>query len=248
MSGVASVIAQAFEGLRGHNLEADFFLRDDDIDCVEDTLQTLLNVCRRRQTPVSLAVIPGGLTREAAAFLGERVSADPGLIELHQHGWKHVSHEAQGRKCEFGPSRSFEEQLADIAEGKARLDEAFGAHWFPAFTPPWNRSTEDTFRAVERLGFEVLSTDRRRPAAFGFHQEPVTLDLYRWKGHPAMRPAGEIAAELATQIEGRQTIGILLHHKVMDAAAFDFLDFLLGEIRRYPLARFHTLRTLRAAQ
>ena len=55
---------------------------------------------------------------------------------------------------------------ARIAAGQARMDEAFGNRWFPAFTPPWNRCTEETRRALEELGFSVLSTDgyvRRTP-------------------------------------------------------------------------------------
>jgi hypothetical protein len=49
----------------------------------------------------------------------------PDLIELDQHGWQHTNHETTGRKCEFGPSRSYEQQYADIAQGKALLEAAF---------------------------------------------------------------------------------------------------------------------------
>ncbi len=226
-------------------MRADFFLRDDDIDVVEDSLARLLEVCRRQQAPVSLAVIPGGLTAEASAFLREQMARNPGMIELHQHGWKHLNHESQGRKCEFGASRPAGEQYADIAAGKARMDEAFGEAWFPAFTPPWNRCTGDTCRAIERLGFHVFSADHR-VAGYRFRQAPVTLDLYRWKGNPALRPESEIASELAAQVEAGHPVGLLLHHKVMDAAAFEYLETLLTEIRRDPLARFHTLRTAAA--
>lgn len=249
MKPLSDELAGAFGRLGRDGQEAHFFLRDDDSDVVEDTLRSLLDICRRHRAAVNLAAIPGSLTDGGARFLREHVSAHPELVEVHQHGWMHVNHEPQGKKCEFGPTRSFAEQLADIAAGKARMDEAFGNAWFPAFTPPWNRCTEETRRALEELGFSVLSTDGgfRRLPNYHFQQIPVTLDVFRWKGNRTLRPAGEIVGELILQMERRQTVGILLHHKVMDSAAFHFLDWLLAEIRRYPLARFHTFHGMTAA-
>lgn len=229
-------------------IEPQFFLRDDDIDVVEDSLVTLLGICQKHLVPVNLAVIPGGLTNYAAAFLREQLSKRPCCIELHQHGWKHVNHEPIGKKCEFGPSRSADEQFTDIAEGKARMDEAFGEAWMPAFTPPWNRCTDDTCRALERLDFSVLSTDRQLQATnYRFQQVPVTLDLYRWKGKPELRPAEEIIRSLLEQIKRGQTVGILLHHKVMNDEAFSFLDSLLETIGRLPRVKFHTFRSVASA-
>jgi hypothetical protein len=63
-----------------------------------------------------------------------------------------------------------------------------------------------------------------------------------------LRPAEEIVREMILQMEQRQTVGILLHHKIMDAAAFAFLDELLEEVCSYGLARFHTFRALTAAR
>ena len=242
-------LAGAFGRLGRGGQEAHFFLRDDDSDVVEETLTSLLDICRRHRAAINLAAIPGNLTNDGARFLRESVSAHPELVEVHQHGWMHVNHEPQGKKCEFGPARSFSEQRADIAAGKARMDEAFGSAWFPAFTPPWNRCTEETRRALEELGFSALSTDGcvRHTPDYRFHQIPVTLDVFRWKGNRTLRPAGEIVGELILQMERRQTVGILLHHKVMDSAAFHFLDWLLAEIRRYPLARFQTFHRMTAA-
>ncbi len=249
MTSLHDELSGAFQRLERDGQEAHFFLRDDDSDVVEDTLSSLLDICRRHQAAISLAAIPGNLTNGGARFLRERMSAHPELVEVHQHGWMHLNHEPQGKKCEFGPSRSFEQQRADIAAGKARMDEAFGSRWFPAFTPPWNRCTEETRCALEELGFAVLSTDHyvRRTPDYGFHQIPVTLDVYRWKGNTTLRPAAEIVRELILQMERRQTVGLLLHHKVMNATAFDFLDWLLAEIRRYPLARFQTFQKMTAA-
>jgi len=239
-------LAGAFRRLERSRHELQLFLRDDDTDVVEDTLTILLDTCRRHRAAITLAAVPGKLTNEAAAFVRDRISADPELVEVHQHGWMHVNHEPDGKKCEFGPSRSFEQQLQDIAAGQARMQEMFGSTWFPGFTPPWNRCTEDTCRALEDLGFSALSTDaaRRQTGECRLRQIPVTIDIYRWKGSPMLRPADEIIREMILQMEQRQTVGILLHHKIMDAAAFAFLDELLGEVCSYGVARFHTFRAL----
>jgi hypothetical protein len=50
--------------------------------------------------------------------------------------------------------------------------------------------------------------------------------------------------ELITQLRAGDPIGLLLHHKVMDADAFAFLDGLLATLRGYPFIQFHTFATL----
>jgi hypothetical protein len=222
------------------------FFRDDDVDEDEASLRRLLQLFLRWETPINLAVIPGRLTAACGELLLQSVSAAPQLLELNQHGWRHLNHERAGRKCEFGPSRAFNEQLADIAEGQARMAEAFGPHWFPVFVPPWNRCTEATCRALDQLGFRVLSRDHEDGLCTGsrFRELPITLDLYRWRGGPQLRPAEELASGLVRQIEASSTIGVMLHHQVMDEAAFAWVETLLQLCRRFPIVQCHTFEQL----
>ncbi|MGH9935504.1 MAG: DUF2334 domain-containing protein, partial [Blastocatellia bacterium] len=140
------------------------FFRDDDVDEDEAALRRLLQLFLRRGAPINLGVIPGRLTAAGGELLAQSVRAAPALLELNQHGWRHINHESGrergSRKCEFGPSRTYAEQLADIAQGQARMTEAFGPYWFPVFIPPGNRCTEDTYRALDQLGFRALSAIR----------------------------------------------------------------------------------------
>ena len=53
-----------------------------------------------------------------------------------------------------------------------------------------------------------------------------------------------IAKALDSQFNELETIGLLLHHKVMDSAAFSFLDALLKLLRTYSCIHFHTFQTL----
>ena len=223
-----------------------FFLRDDDVDEAEAALKTLLTLCWRYEIPINLAVIPGRLTDAAISLLDKWMQRNPKLIELSQHGSRHLNHERKGKKSEFGASRSFDEQLADIAAGQSKMNEAFGQNWFPAFVPPWNRCTTATATALDQLGFRVLSRDAGQPLFQNcrFTELPVSVDIFRWKGGAAFRSPEELAAELTKQINSQARIGMMLHHKVMDDAAFAWLDEFLRLLNRFSIVRRHTFQSL----
>ncbi len=222
------------------------FFRDDDVDEDEATLRRLLRLFLRREIPINLGVIPGRLTAAGGELLRQSLSAAPALIELNQHGWLHLNHEREGRKCEFGPSRTYAEQLSDIAQGQARMTEAFGPHWFPVFIPPWNRCVEDTYRALDQLGFHALSAKQGSAVVTGyrFKEISITLDLFNWRGGASLKPAEEIVDELIAQLSQQRTVGVMLHHKVMDERAFIFLKAMLDTLVSHPSAGFHTFRGL----
>lgn len=222
------------------------FLRDDDIDDDEETLRELLDISLARGVPVNLEIIPNGLTEAGMRLIADHKRFTPDLVELDQHGWQHVNHEREGRKCEFGPSRSYAQQYDDIAQGKALLETTFAELFTPVFTPPWNRYTADTLRVLHELGFAGFSALYKDGPVSGydFQDLSVTLDLYCWKGGAAMKAPALLVADLIQQIGGGAPIGLLLHHKVMDADAFAFLDGLLAELRRYPFIHFHPFATL----
>lgn len=219
------------------------FFRNDDVDADEPTLRQLIYTFWKLKTPLNLEVIPGRLTENCVALLKKY---DRSQFELHQHGWRHINHEIAGRKCEFGFSRSYEQQFNDIARGKQRMDEAFGQSWSRVFTPPWNRCMEETHHVLDQLDFEGLSKDSSKPPITGykFREISITLDLYSWKIEPAMKLPESIFSELARQVDELDRIGIMLHHKVMDAAAFTFLERLIEAFSNCPSVRFHTLQTL----
>ena len=221
--------------------DLDFFFRDDDADRDVPSLRRLLDLFTSRGVPLSLAVIPGTLTDDGARLL--RNAASGARIEIHQHGWMHVNHEQQGRKCEFGPARSLRQQRDDIARGWQRLGERFDALCAPVFTPPWNRCTEETREALCELGFRLLSRDISAPPAAGtwLPEIPVSVDLFRWKTGPRLKEADELRAEIGRSVDRGGPVGILLHHKVMSETAFDRVASLVDVLRANPRLRFHTL-------
>jgi hypothetical protein len=222
------------------------FFRDDDVDEDETTLRRLLKLFMERNTPINLGVIPGRLTAACVELLAESAGAAPAMLELNQHGWRHLNHEREGRKCEFGPSRTYAEQLDDIAHGQARMTEEFGPNWFPVFIPPWNRCTEETRRALDQLGFRALSAKQGSSVVTGYRFEEIsiTLDLYRWNDGARLKSPEEVVGDLIAQLSRLQTIGVALHHKVMDEQAFSFLGSLLDTLASHPAVSFHTFQSL----
>ncbi|MCB0105127.1 MAG: hypothetical protein KDE53_04450, partial [Caldilineaceae bacterium] len=99
---------------------------------------------------------------------------------------------------------------------------------------------------LDELGFAVFSGLRGKTPVTGyrFQEISVTLDLYHWKGGAAMKEPALLIADLIAQIQGGHPIGLLLHHKVMDRAAFAFLDRLLTTLRAYPFVQCHTFDTM----
>lgn len=226
------------------------FFRDDDVDEDEASLRRLLQFFAEAAVPLNLAIIPALLTAEAAGLLLASQAAHPGLFSLNQHGWQHRNHELMGRKCEFGVSRSYAEQLDDIARGQERMQEAFGDGWFPAFVPPWNRCTTDTHRVLCARKFRVFSALRsaKSEPVSGLRDISISLDLFRWQGGATLRSAAELYAEFSAQLRQAQAddvpVGIMLHHKVMQDDAYKFLTSLLHVLAAHRFIRIHTFEQL----
>lgn len=247
MKEVIAALRPVFSQMQADSRRVRVFFRDDDVDEDEATLHRLLSIFLKHDAPVNLEIVPGRLMNSAVRLLRQYRDLRPHLIGLNQHGWQHVSHEPAGRKCEFGSSRSFDEQREDISRGRAVLEAAFGTAFFPAFTPPWNRCTNETYRALDELGFEVLSQDQGKPAGAGyrFQEISVTLDLYRWRHGPVMKAPAEIINDLGRQLRESEQVGILLHHKVMDETAFEFLELLTSELRAQSPVSLELFQSLR---
>jgi hypothetical protein len=215
----------------------DVFFRDDDAGLRDDRLRALLDLFDAHALALDVAVIPDALSDAAAAEL--RARAGPRL-GLHQHGFAHRNHEPDGRKHEFGPSRSPADQRRDIERGARRLRELLGeAVDTTIFTPPWNRCTAVTGRCLVELGFHTLSRESRAaPLGLpGLRELPVHVDWCR------LEPAA-IATRLAAAVRGPGPAGVMLHHAVMDAADRARAGELLGLVAAHPRARPRLMRQL----
>jgi Uncharacterized protein conserved in bacteria (DUF2334) len=189
------------------------FFRNDDAGWANDRLFALLDKFAQSGMPIDLAVIPEALDQALADELLSRQQAQQ-LIGLHQHGYSHTNHEPIGRKCEFGSSRSKNQQKTDIAKGQKRLRETLGSVLDPFFTPPWNRCTRDTVACLEELDFRLLSRDLTASEleSATLQQRPVHINWSRMLDIPL----SELGLAIANNLKSNELTGIMLHHADMD--------------------------------
>jgi hypothetical protein len=217
----------------------DVFFRDDDAGWGDRRLIELLDLFSGRGMPLDVAVIPAALSPGLAGELRGRVAASGRMLRVHQHGFAHVNHETVGRKCEFGPSRTGEEQRRDVVAGRERLAELLGGEVDPIFTPPWNRCTVDTGRCLAELGYVALSREARAEplGVAGLAELPVRVDWVRL-------PVDELAGRLADACACRGPAGVMFHHELMDGADMRRAGELLSLVADHPRARVSGMAAL----
>src|SRR5215216_1065155 len=98
--------------------------RDDDAVAATGALVRLLRLAG--PTPVALAVIPA----LANPDLAEALHGAPGIAVL-PHGWRHANHARAGKKSEYPQDRPAAAVAAELAAGRARLNQLFGPRVLP---------------------------------------------------------------------------------------------------------------------
>lgn len=218
------------------------FFRDDDAGIGNPRLFELMDIFASQETPLDVAVIPREITTKAALRLAAIVRENPKLFAVHQHGFAHTNHETVSRKCEFGPARSKSEQLRDIAKGKSILHDLFGNLSQPIFTPPWNRCTGETYEALTELGFKVISReDEAKPLALdGLAEISISFNWFaKYKDITLSRmQAGKL---LAHSIMTKKSVGIMLHHALMDKEELKALSSLLNLFSKFKHVEKHLI-------
>lgn len=221
----------------------DLWLRDDDATMASDQLDRLADLCERFALPVLLASIP----LLAQDDLAQRLAAAP-LLRPCQHGAWHRNHAPPGeKKSEFGLHRPLPVILDEIAAGRRRLRELFGAAVLPVFVPPWNRIDPAVAAELPRLGFAGLSCFRKftlGPAG-GPRLLNTDLDLIDWHHGRIGRQPADLLAEMVPLLalrrrraESNQAFGLLLHHRDHDSTVWGFLATLLARLSGHAAVAF----------
>jgi hypothetical protein len=203
--------------------------RDDDARRPTPGLDRLLALSDAWGAPLTLAVIPDGDLQALAAAIAGR----PGVVAI-QHGCDHQDRNAGGGfSAEFDPATPETEVAAAVNAGWARLSGAIGAA--PVYAPPWNVLTPNVRRALALTPISAVSLYGAPGAAADDLMEINThIDIMRWR--PArFRGAATILARLWRQLRARrkdgrwgEPIGLLTHHKNLDADAWAFLEAFLA--------------------
>ncbi len=225
---------------------ATFWWRDD--DAVEPTpaLERLLDLARRHDTPLMLAVIPA---RARAALVSRLAAAGPGAVPV-QHGFAHLNHAPAGeKKWELGAHRPLAAVIEELARGMAQMEALFAEAWLQVMVPPYNRIAPEVTAALGRLGYRGLSTDGARAAALagpGVIQVNTHADIMRWDqprgflGTP--NAIGRVRDHLEARRLGRadtaEPTGLLTHHLAHDDGCWDFIEQFLSCVLTHPAAAF----------
>jgi uncharacterized protein DUF2334 len=224
----------------------DFFFRDDDAGWHDERLFALLDLFERQGLPIDVAAIPRAVSASLASELRARIAAAPERLAVHQHGFAHLNHEAEGRKCEFGPSRPRSLQQQDIESGRRLLSEVHGLAVSQIFTPPWNRCTEATGEALRACGFSVLSRDATAQplGVAGLCELPVRVDwLARRKGvRVSLEELGDLLADAASI--AASPVGVMFHHEMLDDDELTRAGELLSLLAAHTAARCHLMSSL----
>lgn len=198
------------------------FFRNDDLGWNPREFSQLLDLFVQNGHKLNVAAIPMACleTYEPGSF----ANTAP-YLQIHSHGLAHFDHAEFGKKCEFGDNRTRESVAQDLQKSKAIAEELFGELYYPAFTPPWNRISDQFIPLLKEAGFEVLSRDGDKNASFpGLQELNIDVDLHTCKVPVQLTPE-----ELVERIQSgdRKTLGIMLHHKHMARKDYDDLDRLL---------------------
>jgi Polysaccharide deacetylase len=199
------------------------FFRDDDAGWSDDRLCVLLDRFLEYALPLDVAAIPAALGEGMARELVARG------VAVHQHGMAHTNHEPDGRKYEFGPSRSRDAQRRDIEAGRDLLRQRLGDVLEPIFTPPWNRCTRVTACCLLDLGFRALARDASAPPfdLEGLQELTVHVD---WV-------CPDASMKLAAAARRPGPVGVMLHHELIGPAERDEVERLLVLLAEHGNAR-----------
>jgi hypothetical protein len=225
---------------------ADFWLRDD--DAIEPTaaLDRLLATTAAHAVPVALAVIPAS----TGMPLAERLARE-NHVTVAVHGWSHENHAPQDeKKQELGRHRPGEIVLAELSQGRARLQRLHAGRFAPMLVPPWNRIDADLLPHLAGIGFSALSVfGVPRPGPMRMLNS--TVDIMDWRGNRGGRDHAALISEIVAQLERAfrgegAPVGLLSHHLVHDEVAWTFLDRLSEVTARNGACRWRSVGELLA--
>jgi hypothetical protein len=139
------------------------FIRNDDVrNVLDESLVKITDLCIKKEIPICHTVEPANVSKEVIEWLLAEKKKNPDLIEIVQHGYSHrlnyqTTIGGKIKKGEFGGSRTYEEQYADIKKGKDLMYEYFGDLWFPLFTFPYGARNQDSLRVLQNTKFLAVN-------------------------------------------------------------------------------------------
>jgi len=208
------------------------FFRADDIGIPSHRFQQLIDCFKSHNLPLCLATVPAWLTQERLVELRRLTGVNTLQWCWHQHGYIHRNFEKNGKKQEFGPTRTEREIRASLTKGRDRLEQLLERDFRPVFTPPWNRCSNTALQILADLDYRAVSRSR------GASPQPppilpdlqVNVDLHTRKETDPQLAVNNFLEELEAGLASG-LCGIMIHHQRMNKAALGLLDILLAAIK-----------------
>ena len=226
---------QALDAAAGRGETIRFWWRDDDAGKADPALVRLLELAERRSLPLALAVVPAWLEPDVQGQIAARAECT-----VLQHGYAHINHAKKGKKSIELGGRAIDRIGAELKEGAAILEDAFGAAFMPVLVPPWNRIDEALCMELRAWGYGGLSVFGKRAdaeVAPGVSLVNTHVDPVDWRGTRGYLGDEVVLGRLIDQLDYDEPIGILSHHLVMDESCWTFLERLLSTLIRHPSTR-----------
>ena len=209
--------------------KATLWFRDD--DAIEPTaaLDQLLALSDSYGVPMALAVIPEPTGEPLAERLADQVA-----VTVTVQGWTHRNYAPdEAKKQELGLHRPQAIVLDELRQGFDKLRDLYPRQFAPMLVPPWNRIDKALLPELAPFGYRAVSVyglAKPRPIAL----INTHVDIMDWHGTRGGRPHEELVKVLVSELKNRfggnnEPIGILTHHLVHDALAWDFIDTLFQE-------------------
>ncbi len=241
---IGTQIEELFQPAAPWERPVQVFFRADDIGRIDDNFIQMMELFNSYEVPLCPALVPQWLSRENWIRIKDMVT-DDSLFCWHQHGYSHANHEPEGKKNEFGESRSVADIREEIQAGKTALEELLGNTFYPVFTPPWNRCSQATLDILQDLEFTSLSRSINvlPPAPAGLPDLAVNIDLHTRRESDPSQALENLLTECAVAFKtGR--MGFMLHHQLMNDKAFFLLEELFRVLRDRSDIELCTLREL----
>ena len=233
-------------------LEATVWWRNDDTGTDGPQLGRLLEIATAAGAIVHLAAIPEHLTKAERSTISQ---ADCAWVL--QHGFSHIDHAPPGEgSWELGNHRPVSVTLGELAEGKTRLEDAFGDRFIPVLTPPWGRIAPEIAGQLPDIGVHCVSLTTARPARYrmpNLLEISVCCDPINWRGGAHFAGSEKTMRHFVDHLrrrrqchlsgggDGDEPSGLLTHHLDHDLEIWAFVETLVNALSNHPAARWVVL-------
>lgn len=134
------------------------FFRLDDVKELSEDFKKIIKIFINYKIPLVLAVEPWNIDKQIVAYINIIKNKYPDLIDIVQHGYKHIKYQQDWYKYEFWELRDYNNQLSDIRNWLRIMEKNFWDNFLKAFVPPYNNINLDTEEILGDLEFNIFSS------------------------------------------------------------------------------------------